>query len=88
MINKYFIESVLEKNEVTENETSETKIHSLRLPTYLRKSNGDLVFGINPLSPMFIETYMGGSDIPIMNWGSNETSYIIPLKQSDENNIN
>ena len=88
MSNKYFIESVLEKNEVTENETSETKIHSLRLPTYLRKSNGDLVFGLNPQSPMVMETYMGGSGVPVMNWGSIGTPSIIPLIQSDENNIN
>lgn len=98
MSNKYFIELVLEKNnekinnlpknEVTENEISETKTYSFRLPTYYNNCNGDLVFGINPLSPMFMETYMGGSGIPLMNWGSIGTPSTIPLIQSDENNIN
>lgn len=98
MSNKYFIETFLEenngkinnssKNEVTGNEISETKIHSFRLPTYYKNCDGDLVFGVNPLSPMVMETYMGSSGIPIMNWGSIGTPSIIPLIQSDENNIN
>lgn len=98
MSNKYFIESFLEKNnekinnlpkkEVTENEISETKIHSFRLPTYHKNCDGNLVFDVNPLSPMVMETYMGDSGVPVMNWSSIGTPSIIPLIQSDENNIN